>query len=99
MKSLFTVRKRKHTKHPQVIVGANKTRFDSMTITHSTGKAKNRNKKLIKNPNPNDRRDAYVSKRVISDFKFNFSKAFKNYHLDERDVAELIRFLKEKIKK
>ena len=98
-KSIFTIRKKKKTKHPQVIVGANRTKFKSMTLTHSKGKRRTRNIKLSMNPNPEDFSDSYVSKRVIEDFKFNFSKAFKNYHLSNQDIDELIKYLKSKQKK
>ena len=33
--SLFTIRKKKKEKHPQLIVDVNKTKFKSMSITHS----------------------------------------------------------------
>lgn len=99
IKSLFSIRKKKHAKHPQVIVGANRTSFDSMSLTHSRGKRKARNKKLMHNPNPLDKDPAYVSRRIINDFKFNFSKSFKNYQLSNEDIDELKRFLETKKRK
>ena len=65
MKSLFTIRRKKHAKHPQIIVYADRIRFKSMTLTHSKGKKKTKNIKLHKNPNPDDKRDAYVSKQIV----------------------------------
>ena len=97
-KSLYTIRKKKKTKHPQVIVGASKTRFSSLGLTHSKGDRKHRNKKLLSNPNPRDSRQAYVSRHIMEDFKFNYSKAFKNYSLSNEDIDELIEFLKSKKK-
>ena len=93
MKSLFTVRKRKHTKHPQVIVGVNKTKFKSMTITHSKLNGRHDNIELDNNPNPMDKRKSYVQRRIISDFKFRFSEAFKNYKLSNEDIDKLIKYL------
>ena len=96
--SLFTIRKRKHSKHPQVIVNADRTKFSSMTLTHKERSSKHSNIPLKVNPNPNDKRNAYIRKQVIRDFKFNFSKAFKNYKLSNEDIDELLRFLKNKKK-
>ena len=97
-KSLYTIRRKKHAKHPQIIVEANKIRFKSVTLTHSKGKRKRRNIPLKQNPNPNDKRQAYYSKQIIKDFKFNYTKAFKNYSLSNDDIDELIRFLESKKK-
>lgn len=97
-KSLFTIRNKKHTKHPQIIVKATKTKFSSLGLTHSRGQHKHRNKKLKKNPDPNDARKAYVSRHIIEDFKFNYTKAFKNYSLSNEDIDELISFLESKKK-
>ena len=98
-KSLFTIRKRKRSKHPQVIVDADRTKFSSMTLTHSRGDRKHRNIRLKDNPNANDKKDAYISRRIIRDFKFNFSKAFKNYKLSDDDIDELIKYLQSNKKK
>ena len=97
-KSLFTIRKRKHSKHPQIVVKVSRTKFSSLGLTHSRGKRKQRNKKLKQNPNPQDSRDAYVSRHLLEDFKFNYSKAFNNYALSNEDIDELIRFLESKKK-
>ena len=98
-KSLFTIRKKKRAKHPQVIVDANKTKFKSMEITHSKKSGKRKNIHLKKNPNPEDSSNSYVKKRVIEDFKFQYSKAFKNYNLSNADIDELKRYLDTKKKK
>ena len=97
-KSLFTIRRKKKEKHPQLIVDANKTSFKSMNITHSSKHGKHNNIELKKNPNPNDERKSYLRKDIIEDFKFNFSREFKNYELSDEDVDELIIFLKSKKK-
>ena len=97
-KSLFTIRGKKHAKHPQIIVKVSKTKFSSLGLTHSRGQHKHRNKRLKKNPNPNDIKKAYVSRHIIEDFKFNYTKAFKNYVLSNEDIDELIHFLESKKK-
>ena len=98
MKSLYTIRKKKHAKHPQVIVDANRTKFKSVTLTHTKGHRKHWNIKLKNNPNPKDEKESYVSKQIIEDFKFNFSKAFMNYSLSNEDIDILIAFLESKKK-
>ena len=67
-------------------------------FTVRRGKHKQRNKKLKQNPNPIDDKNAYVSRHLIDDFKFNYSKAFKNYVLSNEDIDELINFLESKKK-
>ena len=99
MKSLFTIRRKKHAKHPQIIIYADRIRFKSMTLTHTRGRKKHWNIKLSKNPNPHDPKEAFVSKKVLEDFKFNFSKAFQNYALSNEDIDMLIEYLESKKKK
>ena len=97
-KSLFTIRKKKHAKHPQIIIKVTRTRFSSVGLTHSSGDRKHRNKKLVRNHNPNDNNQAYYSRHILEDFKFNYSKAFQNYSLSNEDIDELIKFLESKKK-
>lgn len=104
-KSLFSVRNKKHAKHPYVIVGANRTKFNAMSLEHnaikrkSKGKGYKHNLPLIKNPNPNDNKPSYLRKQIISDFKFNFSKAFKNYKISDEDAINIMIYLESKKKK
>ena len=97
-KSIFTIRKKKLEKHPQVIVGANRTSFDSVSLTHKRRSGHRNNIKLRNNPHSGDYSDAYVKKEVIRDFKFRFSKAFKNYKLSNEDIDELIKYFESKKK-
>lgn len=104
-KSLFTIRKKKKVKHPVVIVGANRNSFDYMNLTHSkykinkkTGR-KRKNFPLINNPDSNDREPSFLYKKINKDYKFKFSKAFKNYNLSDEDKKNLIKFLEGKKKK
>lgn len=95
---MFTIRKRKNAKHPYVIVGKSKTEFKAMSITHSSKDNHRNNLKLKVNPNPNDTENAFLRKQVITDFKFNFSKAFKNYKLSNEDIDEITKYLESKKK-
>ena len=98
-KSQFTIRKRKHDQHPNAILDSDRTTFSSVTITHSKKDLKRNNKLLISNPNPKDSRKSYFVRRLIRDFKFNYSKAFKNYQLSNEDIDMLISFLESKKKR
>ena len=98
-KSLFSIRRKKKDKHPRIVVGANRTSFDSIGLTHSKKHGNRNNLKLKHNPNPSDSRQAYVDKRIVRDFKFRFSKAFKNYKLSDEVVEDLKKFLDRKKKK
>ncbi len=95
-KSLFTIRKKKKEKHPQIIVGADRTSFESVGLTHSKKDRGKNNLQLTDNPDKEDSRPSYVKKRIIRSFKFNFTKAFENYSLTDKDIDELIRFLNSK---
>ena len=97
-KSLYTVRKKKHEDHPQVIVDSNRTMFTSLEVTHSKGRKKHWNVPLNDNPNPDDEKQSYFVKKFIEDFKFNYSKAWKNYKLSDKDIEQIIEFLKTKQK-
>ncbi len=98
-KSLFTIRKKKKERHPQIIVGADRTTFDAIGLTHSKRDRRTNNIALKINPNMNDDSQAYAKRRIIRDFKFRFSKAFKNYRLSNEDIEELQRFLESKKRK
>lgn len=97
-KSLFTIRKRRKTRHPQIVVDADKTKFKSVTLTHSKLIGSHESINLPDNPNPNDETISYFAKRIISDFKFNYSKEFQNYKLSDKDIEIIIKFLKSKQK-
>ena len=97
-KSFLSVRGKKHAKHPQIVVKTSRTRFGSVTLTHSKGKRKSKNIPLPDNPNEKDLEKSYFSKRIVEDFKFNFTKMYKNYTLSNEDIDVLIKFLEEKKK-
>lgn len=101
-KSLYSVRKRRKTRHPQIIVDANRTKFKSVTLTHKSGEIKkgrfHKNELLPDNPDTTDNATSYFARRIISDFKFNYSKEFKNYKLTDKDIKAITEFLKSKQK-
>lgn len=93
------MRKRKKAKHPYVIVGADKTSFSAMSITHKRRDNHRNNFPLNSNPNPKDKRKAYLKKQLILDFKFKFSKAFNNYKITNEDAERILKYLESKNKK
>ena len=96
MKSLFTIRKKKHVRHPQIIVDSDRTKFTSVTLTHAKREKHNKNEHLPDNPNKDDEQESYFVRRFIKDFKFNYSKEFKNYKLTDNDIKKIVEFLKSK---
>ena len=97
-KSMYSIRNKKKAKHPFVIVGYDKTKFKAMGLTHSKRSGHRNNLKLNKNPNHKEDKDAYLKRQIINDFKFNFSKAFKNYELSNSDIDLIIEYLNKKKK-
>lgn len=70
-----------------------------MNLTHSKDSNHRKNIPLTSNPNQKDNKPSYVRKQVVDDWKFNFSKAFKNYNLSDKDIEKLIQYLEKKKKK
>ena len=98
-KSLFTYRSRKHDKRPNIIVGANRTKFRSMGLTSKRKSGNHNNFPLLVNPEENSKYDeAYLKKRIIEDFKFNYSKPFKNFKSSDSDNKRIAEYLKNKKK-
>lgn len=98
MKSIFTIRKRRKTRHPQIIVDADRTKFKSVTLTHDKNKHGHATELLPDNPNKMDKEKSYFVKRILHDFKFNYSKEFQNYKLSDEDIEVITEFLKSKQK-
>lgn len=97
-KSILSIRRKKRAKHPQVIVETDKTKFGSMTLTHKKKSGHSNNLPLKKNPNPTDAQKAYLRKQIVKDFKYNFSKAFKNMKISDEDAEIILNYLDKKKK-
>lgn len=97
-KSIHTIRRKKHEKHPLIIVFADKTKFGGLGLTHSDKSGHSKNIPLKRNPDPNDIKPSYAKKKIIYGYKFNFSKAFANYKLSEEDAKMLLEFIENKKK-
>ena len=95
-KSYLTFRKKKNDRHPHLIVDADKNRFNSMKLTHSSKQSHENNFSLNENPNPKDVRHAYLRKDLIYDYKFNYHKKIKNYKLPSSDYTRVDNYLKSK---
>ena len=98
-KSYLTFRKRRNEVHPQLIVGADKYRFNSMQLTHSSTNSRRNNFVLYDNPNPNDSSPAFLRKDIKKDYKFNYSRKFNNYNLSPRDYKRVDDYIKQRIKR
>lgn len=97
-KSQFSIRKHKKEKHPQIIIWANRITFKSASLTHSRKDGRSNNIVLIINPDKKDKRQAFVKRRFIFDYKFNYSKPFKDYFLSDEDIEELLVYFTNKKK-
>ena len=98
-KSLFTVRGKKHERHPQVIVGASRTQFESLSITHSKKHGRVNNIPLDGNPQDGQKDPSYVEKKkAIKDFKFNYTKLYRNFRLTDDDIDKIVDFIQKKRK-
>lgn len=98
-KSLFTVRGKKHERHPQVIVGASRTQFESLSITHSKKHGRVNNIPLDGNPQDGKKDPSYVEKKkAIKDFKFNYTKLYRNFRLTDDDIDKIVDFIQKKRK-
>ena len=81
--------------HPALVVGSNEKEYAYNSLTHSKKDSYRNNRKLIKNPNVKDKRNAYLTKGIKSDVKSNFSiKEIKNLKLDPKDEKVIINILK-----
>lgn len=81
--------------HPALIVGSNDKEYAYNSLTHSKKDSYRNNRKLNKNPDVNDKRNAYLIKGIKSDVKSNFSiKEIKNLKLDPKDEKVIINILK-----
>ena len=80
------------------MVDADKTKFSSVSLSHSETDSRHLNVKLDDNPNSEDSEPSYFARKIIRDFKFNYSKEFKNYKLSDRDIEIIVEFLKTKQK-
>lgn len=67
-----------------------------MTLTHKKKSGHSNNLPLKKNPNPTDAQKAYLRKQIVKDFKYNFSKAFKNMKISDEDAEIILNYLDKK---
>ena len=76
-------------RHPAYIFLEKGNKYIYVSITHSKKVKDKMVIKLIKNPNPNDKRNAYYVVEVRQDTKDKFGKRLNQWLLDENDDEEI----------
>lgn len=87
-------RRNKKTQHPAYIYAKVGNEYKYIGITHSQITEGMANIKLDKNPNPNDKKTAFVRPKIEKSKTNNFKSAEKGWKLSKKDKIKL-----EKIKK
>ena len=88
-------RRHKSEIHPKYIFGRIGAIFDFLSVTHKPPKGKeNDYQKLDKNPDPKDKRAAYISKKTESDHIANFGARQKDMKLSDSDKKKVKNILR-----
>ena len=96
-KSLLTVRFRKGSGHPQIIIAADRVSFDSLNITHSPKHGRVNNIPLQSPLREGETRVSHVEKRKpTTDYKFRYSKALLIVPLTDEDVKNVMNYASKK---
>jgi len=91
----FEIRRNFRTGHPAVVYTKNGHRYKFLGLTHAqiTKHGKN-NKRLIVNPDPNDRRVAYFLTYSQYDHKRDFGPKLVDWKISKQDQEVMIRYMK-----
>lgn len=87
-------------RHPKLIVDVNGKSYGYMGLTENKIRGKHHyNIPLSKNPKSNDKRAAYLRKKIDYDIKENFGGVLKDYNLSKKDREYIINYVNKRIKK
>jgi len=89
----------KRNKHPAYIYRKVGNNFEFIGITHSPITENTRNIKLTKNPNPEDKRPAYIRPTPSSDNENNFKSVKKGWRFGKKDKELVKSIIEENDKK
>ncbi len=81
-------------KHPTYVFKKRGNKYHSITITHADFTRKKKNIELYKNPNPNDKRKAYLIPKVNVDEISVFDKPKRRWFFDRNDKRKVKRIKK-----
>ncbi len=97
-KKQFHFRHQNNTRHYALIVGEDKITYDYFRVTHSDKRDKtHKNYKFKKNPNPKDKKNSYLEKRLENDNRKNFNSHQADYlYLSYEDYIEVLKILNNK---
>lgn len=95
----FSIRFIKKINHPSIEIKKIIDEYDLVVVTHSEYRDKksgSKNLPLNVNPNPNDKRKAYVEKKVRRFHKDNLGPVKKNWNVDKSDEKTIKNIQKNK---
>lgn len=84
--------------HPSLVVGKEGTKFANVGITHSPKRGHHSNIELSRNPNPRDKKKAYLRDDVGLDDERFLKEILKGYQLADEDIPKVLKVI-EKYKK
>ena len=87
-------RRSKRTQHPTYIYAKVGNEFKYIGLTHSEVTEGIKNIKLDKNPNPNDKRNAFIKPKVEKAKTNNFKKKEKDWKLSKSDKEKINKIIK-----
>ena len=94
-KSEFRFNKKR--KHPSYVFKEKNNKYHSILITHSPMTKNKINIKLYKNPEPNNKTDAYLVKKIYKDDINSYSRqVFRNWKFHKYDKRNVKRIKKNK---
>ena len=92
-------RKNKRIKHPAYVVDENGNLYQYIGVTHSKMTGSENNIPLLKNPNPDDSRQAYIRPRVEEDDSKNFGRRYSNWKFSKKDKRKVEKIIENSKKK
>lgn len=78
-------RKNKRINHPTYVIDKDGNIYQYIGITHSSKTNDIDNIPLKKNPNPNDKRSAYIRPFIENDNYKNFGRGYNDWKFSEKD--------------
>ena len=78
-------RKNKRINHPTYLLGRNGNKLDYVGITHSDTTDGEYNLPLDKNPNPRDKKRAFLRPKIETDEPKNFGRRYEDWKFSEKD--------------
>lgn len=92
-------RKNKTTQHPAYAYSKNDGKFQYVSLTHSDRYNNKPTIPLHKNPNPNDKKQAYILPDPYEDKIKDFSRGYNDWKIHAKDKSKFNSVMKKPIRK